>query len=160
MWVSDITYLKTYKGNRYLILKTNAYSRKIVGYNVSKSMSADECVKALRMAVKSRIYPHNSIIHHSDRGLQYCSKEYVETANQAILLMSMTATSSPYDNALAERMNRTPREEFNLYNILKDNEQANNVVNESVELYNSYRPHLSLDNLNLTIFIKIPNYEE
>lgn len=145
VWVSDITYLKTNKGNSYLTLITDAYSRKIVGYNVSESMSADECVKALRMAIKSRIYPDNIIIHHSDRGLQYCSKEYVETANKAKLRMSMTETSSPYDNALAERMNRTLKEEFNLYNILKDNEQANNAVNESVELYNNYRPHLSLN---------------
>lgn len=145
VWVSDITYLRTNNGNSYLTLITDAYSRKIVGYNVSKSMGADECVKALKMAIKSRLYPGNKIIHHSDRGLQYCSKEYVETAQKANIMMSMTETSSPYDNALAERMNRTMKEEFNLYFILKDNDQANKVLDESIELYNYYRPHLSLD---------------
>jgi len=145
VWVSDITYLRTNNGNSYLTLITDAYSRKIVGYNVSESMGADECVKALKMAIKSRIYPDNSIIHHSDRGLQYCSKEYVETAQKANITMSMTETSSPYDNALAERMNRTLKEEFNLYYTLQDNYQADKVVNESIGLYNCYRPHLSLD---------------
>lgn len=145
VWVSDITYLKTNNGNSYLTLITDAYSRKIVGYNVSESMGADECVKALKMAIKSRIYPENSIIHHSDRGLQYCSKEYVETAQKANITMSMTETSSPYDNALAERMNRTLKEEFNLYYTLQDNYQADKVVNESIGLYNCYRPHLALD---------------
>jgi transposase InsO family protein len=145
VWVSDITYLKTKNGNSYLTLITDAYSRKIVGYNVSESMGADECVKALKMAIKSRIYPDNSIIHHSDRGLQYCSREYIETAQKANITMSMTETSSPYDNALAERMNRTLKEEFNLYYTLQDNYQADKVVNESIGLYNCYRPHLSLD---------------
>lgn len=145
VWVSDITYIKTNKGNNYLTLITDAYSRKIVGYNVSESMSATECAKALKMAVKSRLYPENTIIHHSDRGLQYCSKEYVQLANKAKITMSMTESSSPYDNALAERMNRTLKEEFNLYYTLKDTNQAKQVVKESIELYNSYRPHLALD---------------
>ena len=144
-WVSDITYLKTDEGNCYLSLITDAYSRKIVGFNVSDSMSADQSVKALKMAIKGRIYPVKALIHHSDRGLQYCSKEYVTTATDANIGISMTESSSPYDNALAERMNRTLKEEFNLYITLKSKQQACTVVAESIELYNSYRPHLALD---------------
>jgi putative transposase len=145
VWVSDITYLKTDEGNCYLSLITDAFSRKIVGFNVSDSLSAEQTIKALKMAIKGRIYPINRIIHHSDRGLQYCSKEYVETALDANIEMSMTENSSPYENALAERMNRTLKEEFNLYMTLKTKQQAIRVVNESIELYNAYRPHLALD---------------
>jgi len=145
LWVSDITYLKNKLGNSYLTLITDAFSRKIVGFNVSDSMSADQSVKALNMAIKNRSYPDNKIIHHSDRGLQYCSKEYVNTANDANISISMTETSSPYDNALAERMNRTLKEEFNLYHTLKDLTQVKYLVNEAVELYNNFRPHLALD---------------
>lgn len=145
VWVSDITYLKTDEGNCYLTMITDAYSRKIMGYNISDSMSADDCVKALKMAIKERTYHFNSIIHHSDRGLQYCSNEYVEIATKANIDMSMTESSSPYDNALAERMNRTIKEEFNLDKKLKTKLQAYNAVKESIILYNSYRPHLSLE---------------
>lgn len=145
LWVSDITYLQTDEGNCYLSLVTDAYSRKIVGYNVSDSMSAEQTVKALKMAIKGRLYATNKIIHHSDRGLQYCSKEYVETAHNANIEISMTENSSPYENALAERMNRTLKEEFNLYYKFKSKQQAICVVKEAVELYNSYRPHLSID---------------
>jgi putative transposase len=144
VWFSDITYLKTDEGYCYLSMITDAYSRKIMGYNISDSMSADECVKALKMALKQRIYLATELIHHSDRGLQYCSKEYVETALKANIGVSMTESSSPYDNALAERMNRTIKEEFNLNRTLKTKNQAINVVNESIELYNNLRPHLSL----------------
>jgi transposase InsO family protein len=146
-WVSDITYLKTDEGFCYLTLITDAFSRKIVGYNVSDSMSVEHTVKALEMAIEARLYPDNVIIHHSDRGLQYCSKMYVETARKANISMSMTETSSPYDNALAERMNRTLKEEFYLYNRLKDKNQVIKIVEEAVKLYNEYRPHLSLNYL-------------
>ena len=119
VWVSDITFLRTDEGYCYLSMITDAYSRKIMGYNISDSMSADECVKALQMAIKERTYPAQIVIHHSDRGLQYCSKEYVETALNANIELSMTESSSPYDNALAERMNRTIKDEFNLNIKLK-----------------------------------------
>jgi transposase InsO family protein len=102
---------------------------------------AENTIKALEMAIKGRNYTNRSLIHHSDRGLQYCSKEYVETAKKANITLSMTETSSPYDNALAKRMNRTLKEEFNLYKTLKTKLQIENVVREAVELYNCYRPH-------------------
>lgn len=141
VWVSDITYLRSDEGNCYFTLITDVYSRKIVGYNISDNLMAENTIKALEMAIKGRNYTNRSLIHHSDRGLQYCSKEYVETAKKANITLSMTETSSPYDNALAKRMNRTLKEEFNLYKTLKTKSQIENVVREAVELYNCYRPH-------------------
>ncbi len=145
VWVSDITYIKTDEGNCYLSMITDAYSRRIMGYNVSDSMSTTETIKALQMAIGKRIYPDRKLIHHSDRGLQYCSTEYVNLAESNKITMSMTENSDPYENALAERMNRTIKEEFCLDKILKTKQQVYQTVKEAVNLYNSYRPHLALN---------------
>lgn len=150
-FVSDITYIRTLDGFCYLTLITDAFSRKVMGFNVGDNLSADECVNALNMAVKNRIYPQKEALHHSDRGLQYCSGIYVSTAEKGIMKMSMTETSSPYDNALAERMNRIFKEEFGLNGIHKNISVVRKLVEEAVELYNNYRPHLSLN-------YKTPNY--
>ncbi len=150
--VSDITYIKTEEGNCYLTMITDAFSRKIMGYNVSDSMSASETIKALQMAISNRRYPDAKLIHHSDRGLQYCSTDYVKLAETNKIMMSMTEQSDPYENALAERMNRTIKEEFCLDKILKTKQQVYDTVKEAVYLYNSYRPHLAL-NLNTPDFI-------
>jgi putative transposase len=150
--VSDITYIKTEEGNCYLTMITDAFSRKILGYNVSDSMSTSETIKALQMAISNRRYPDAKLIHHSDRGLQYCSSDYVTLAETNKIIMSMTEQSDPYENALAERMNRTIKEEFCLDKILKTKQQVYDTVKEAVYLYNSYRPHLAL-NLNTPDFI-------
>lgn len=150
--VSDITYIKTEEGNCYLSMITDAFSRKIMGYNVSDSMSASETIKALQMAIKNRRYPDAKLIHHSDRGLQYCSNDYVSLAQSNKITMSMTEQSDPYENALAERMNRTIKEEFCLDKILKTKQQVYDTVKEAVDIYNNYRPHLAL-NLNTPYFI-------
>ena len=144
VWVSDITYLKTDEGNCYLNLVTDAYSRKIVGYAIADNMEAMQMKQALLMAVKGRINKRLPLIHHSDRGLQYCSAEYVSIASQHQIKMSMTENGDPYENALAERMNRTLKEEFGLGRILKSRLQAKLLVHEAIELYNKRRPHLSL----------------
>ena len=143
LWVSDITYLKTQQGNCYLSMVTDAYSRKIMGYSIADDMQAATVAKALQMAIKNRVYSH-AVIHHSDRGLQYCSKEYVSLANNNNITMSMTEHSDPYENALAERMNRTIKEEFCLDHTLATKKQAAQAVKEAIELYNNYRPHQSL----------------
>jgi len=143
-WVTDITYIKTDEGNCYLTLITDAYSRKIMGYNLADNMAAEESVKALKMAIKSRRYK-NTIIHHSDRGLQFCSKEYVGMAEKNKIIMSMTEKYDPYENALAERMNRIIKEEFYLDGKLKNKTQVQLIVKESVDIYNTLRPHLSLN---------------
>jgi len=152
VWVSDITYLKTEEGNCYLNMITDAYSRKIMGYCIADNMEANTMRQALDMAITNRLYPGQPLIHHSDRGIQYCSNEYVSTANNHNISMSMTEQSDPYENALAERMNRTIKEEFCLDCTLKTKRLAFAAVKQAVSLYNGYRPHLSLS-------LKTPNQQ-
>lgn len=149
LWVSDITYLKTEEGNCYLSMVTDAYSRKIVGFSIADNMEASTVAEALQMGIKNRQFSHE-LLHHSDRGLQYCSKEYVNLAASANIKMSMTEQSDPYENALAERMNRTIKEEFCLDHILKSKQQTYTAVKQAIWLYNNYRPHQSLS-------LKTPN---
>jgi transposase InsO family protein len=144
VWVSDITYIKTEEGNCYLNMITDAYSRKIMGYAVAENMEAESMVEALKMALIRRQTPLTETIHHSDRGLQYCSKEYVNTAAKNNIKLSMTENGDPYENALAERMNRTVKEEFGMDRKMKSKEQVKKLVEESVFLYNHKRPHLAL----------------
>lgn len=143
LWVSDITYIKTKEGNCYLSMVTDAYSRKIMGYSIADDMEAGTVAKALQMAIKNRLYS-NALIHHSDRGLQYCSKQYVSLANNNNISLSMTEQSDPYENALAERMNRIIKEEFCLDHQLASKKQAAEAVKQAIEIYNNYRPHQSL----------------
>jgi transposase InsO family protein len=156
-WVSDITYIATEEGNCYLNMVTDAYSRKIVGYAVDENMEAANMAAALRMALREK-QSSRATLHHSDRGSQYCSREYVGTAEGGGLRMSMTEQSDPYENALAERMNRTIKEEFGLDGTVKTRQQVRQVVKESVEIYNNRRPHLSLgmDTPNRVHQTKIP----
>lgn len=144
LWVSDITYLKTHEGYCYLSLVTDAFSRKIMGYTVADSLDADHSRQALEMALQTRIAADQELTHHSDRGLQYCSKEYVQLAEKHNVRMSMTENGDPYENALAERMNRTIKEEFCLDSQLPSRALARQAVDEAVMLYNTYRPHLAL----------------
>lgn len=144
VWVSDITYIKTEEGTCYLNMVTDVYSRKIMGYAVDKTMETESMIKALKMAQAKRSNPEMKTIHHSDRGVQYCSKEYVELSYQNNIRLSMTENSDPYENALAERMNRTIKEEFGLNRKLKSRKQVYDLVKESVHLYNQNRPHLAL----------------
>jgi putative transposase len=151
VWVSDITYLKTEQGNCYLNMITDAFSRKIVGYAVGDNMETDTMINALKMAISQRKYSPRQTIHHSDRGLQYCSKEYELMTRNNNIRLSMTENGDPYENALAERMNRTIKEEFGMDKILKSKETARLLVPESIMLYNQKRPHLALQ-------MKTPEY--
>lgn len=144
VWVSDITYIKTQQGNCYLNMITDAYSRKIVGYAVDDTMETVSMIGALKMAAQQRRYPQFATIHHSDRGLQYCSKEYSLLTTKHNIRLSMTENGDPYENALAERMNRTIKEEFGMDKPLKNKEQVQQLVAESIFLYNNKRPHLAL----------------
>jgi transposase InsO family protein len=145
VWVSDITYLKTKEGNCYLNMITDAYSRKIVGYAVADNMETESMIEALKMAAINRKNKNRSTIHHSDRGLQYCSKEYVLLTSQNNIRLSMTENGDPYENALAERMNRTIKEEFGMDRTLNSRKQVKQLVEESIFLYNQKRPHLALN---------------
>lgn len=144
VWVSDITYLKTDEGNCYLNMVTDAYSRKIMGYAIADTMEAAQMKPAFQMAIRNRKNKQHPLIHHSDRGMQYCSAEYVNIADQHQIKMSMTENGDPYENALAERMNRTLKEEFGLGNVLKSKLHAKLLTEEAIDLYNNHRPHLSL----------------
>lgn len=143
IWVSDITYIRTEEGFCYLNLITDKYSRAIVGYAIDDNMESKNMIKAYQMAIK---YKHNKIdtIHHSDRGLQYCSKEYIELARKNNISISMTENGDPYENALAERMNKTLKEEFGLGKTIKDKKTAMEMTKEAVFLYNNFRPHNAL----------------
>ena len=144
LWVSDITYIKTEEGNCYLNMVTDAYSRKIVGYAIDATMETTSMINALKMATRQKVNTKAQTIHHSDRGLQYCSREYVNLRVKNNIKLSMTENSDPYENALAERMNRTIKEEFGINRKLKTKDQAIQLVEESIYLYNTKRPHLSL----------------
>lgn len=141
VWVSDITYVPTRDGNSYLSLVTDAYSRKIVGYHLSEDMRTENVAKALSMAIKHR-KTKLPLIHHSDRGLQYCAAEYQQLLVKENINPSMTDGYDCYQNALAERINGILKDEFLIQTYTP--EQLLRVVEQSVAIYNNYRPHLSL----------------
>jgi transposase InsO family protein len=146
VWVADITYLRTKDKTYYLHLITDAYSKKIVGYNLSDNLMATSTLDALKMAVINRKYSNN-LIHHSDRGLQYCSKEYTEYLSRNNILISMTQSYDPYENAIAERVNGILKEEFGLFEIFENVENLKKQVEESILFYNKIRVHLSINML-------------
>jgi putative transposase len=113
VWVADITYLSIANDFCYLHLLTDAYSKKIIGYKVSADLSSAHTLEALKQALKNRLY-HGQLIHHSDRGLQYCSAGYVQLLTKNRVQISMTQNGSPYDNAIAERVNGILKNEFGL----------------------------------------------
>lgn len=143
IWVSDITYLRIKSKFIYLFLITDAYSRKIVGYHLSQTLEASGCVLAIEKAIKERIYPQRPLIHHSDRGIQYCCNAYVSFLRRCHVAISMTQSGSPYDNAIAERVNGVLKAEFGLYCIFENYSQAVDPVCKAIAKYNYIRPHLS-----------------
>lgn len=147
LWVSDITYIKTETGHNYLALVTDPYSKQIMGYHLANHMKASLCNEALSMAIKNRKYPDRSLIHHSDRGFQYCSAEYVKLAEDNGLTMSMTEQYDPYENAVGERINRTLKYEYGLKKTIKNTSLAKKIVEHGVHVYNTRRLHYSLNML-------------
>lgn len=147
VWVSDITYLKTKTGFTYLSLITDAYSRKIVGFYLSTNLEVTGCLEALKMALSNWKRSSPRLIHHSDRGIQYCSTEYVKMLNSNDVLISMTQNGDPYENAIAERVNGILKSEFGLSKVHKTFEEASQSVFDSVQIYNELRPHMSCDYL-------------
>ena len=146
LWVSDITYIRLVGRWGYLSLITDAYSRKIVGYSFRKDLSAKGCIDALQMALKGRMYSQK-LIHHSDRGSQYCSKGYVDLLTEGRVAISMTENGDPYENALAERVNGIIKSEFNLYSSDMGFQQTSMQIAKSIQAYNEIRPHSSCDYL-------------
>ncbi|WP_262497642.1 IS3 family transposase [Flavobacterium kingsejongi] len=145
VWVSDITYIGKRSKPCYLSLVTDAYSKRIMGFNVATNLNAENSLKALQMALKSRKNSCLSLIHHSDRGIQYCSDEYQKVIRKTKnLRCSMTESYDPYQNAVAERVNGILKQEFL---VDRYNDQQLNiiklVVKESIQIYNLVRPHCS-----------------
>lgn len=144
LWVSDITYIRMIGQWGYLSLITDAYSRKIVGFSFRKDLSAQGCIDALQMALKGRLYT-DTLIHHSDRGSQYCCKAYVDLLTSNQIGISMTENGDPYENALAERVNGILKSEFDLYSSNVGLAKTRITIAKSIEAYNQVRPHSSCD---------------
>lgn len=145
LWVSDITYIETDDGFKYLFLITDAYSRKIVGWQLGDTLEAKYAVAALFMALWQLPKQVRELIHHSDRGSQYCSAEYVKILKKRGIKISMTENGDPLENAIAERVNGILKTEW-LYDLkLKDRQSAEKQLRRIVEIYNTQRPHTSLE---------------
>jgi transposase InsO family protein len=143
VWVSDITYVGKRTNPSYLALITDAYSKKIVGYNVSNSLDVKGSLEALEMALKNRVYLNQPLIHHSDRGLQYCSNDYQKLLQDNDIITSMTEKYDPYENAVAERINGILKQEFSIAKYDTNLELKRKLIKESIQIYNNERPHLS-----------------
>lgn len=143
LWVSDITYWRTPFGFLYISFITDAYSHKIVGYELANNLEAINNIKALQMALGSLNGTANDLIHHSDRGIQYCSAEYVALLKEHKISISMTQSGDPLENPVAERINGIIKEEYLKHKHIHNQLQAVEILKQSVVLYNNERPHLS-----------------
>jgi transposase InsO family protein len=145
LWVSDITYIRLKEKFCYLSIVTDAYSHKIIGYCLYPSLHSNGPVNALLMAAKSK--RGISLIHHSDRGSQYCCADYVKLLEHYGIKISMTEKGDPYENAIAERVNGILKGEFLLDKTFLSFNEAEHTVKSAIEKYNHIRPHASCDNL-------------
>ena len=143
VYVSDITYINSTEGYSYLSLVTDLYSRKILGYSLSKSLETEGSSRVLQMATRGK-EKTEVIIHHSDRGIQYCSHEYTEMLKTKGIRISMSEKGNPYENAVAERINGILKNEFMLGGIFKTRSEVELAVKEAIRNYNQKRPHMSL----------------
>jgi transposase InsO family protein len=150
VWAADITYIRTIKGFCYLALITDMHSRKIVGFDLSDSLELSGCVRALKKALYANRGLKN-LIHHSDRGIQYCSNVYTNELKRKSIAISMTQENHCYENALAERVNGILKDEFYLDQTFASVKEAKRATKNAINLYNSERLHLSLN-------YKTPNY--
>jgi len=142
-WVCDITYLRLTNGFCYLALITDVYSRKIIGHHVNNSLELKGCMKAFEMACSERKQLQGTI-HHSDRGIQYCSNTYVNLLRHKEILISMAEAGNCYENAIAERVNGILKNEFNLDAVFKSIDQAKQASDQAIRTYNEKRPHMSI----------------
>jgi putative transposase len=151
LWVSDITYWKIKTGHVYISFITDAFSHKIVGYQVAETLEAVESLQALKMALQTRDGESGNLIHHSDRGIQYCSQEYVQMLASHGIQISMTENGDPRENAIAERVNGILKSEYLEDYQVENYEQSKQMLDFAVHLYNAERPHMSID-------YQTPNY--
>lgn len=145
IWVSDITYIKTREEFLYLFLITDVYSKKIVGFNLARTLDSTHAVNSLQDAIKKTSKPISGLIHHSDRGIQYCSNEYTRLLKRKNISISMTENSDPLENPIAERVNGILKDEYLYEEINTNNYLTNTQLIKTIEKYNKKRPHLSCD---------------
>ena len=143
VWVADITYIGNRKNPSYLSLITDAYSKKIVGHHVAENLTTEGSLLALKKAINTTELKELSLIHHTDRRLQYCSDEYQKKKKKNNISCSMTQNSDPYENAVAERINGILKQEFNIDKFDVETKIKRKIVEESIEIYNELRPHFS-----------------
>ncbi len=141
--VSDITYLRAGDSFQYLSLVTEVSSRKIVGWDLSSSLGIEGSIRAVKMALHE-IGEATGMVHHSDRGIQYCSREYIRLLEERGIRISMSEKGNPYQNAIAERVNGILKGEYKLNHHFGKKEDAGKAVREAIRLYNDDRPHWSL----------------
>jgi len=143
IWVSDITYIRSGQEFLYLFLITDAYSKKILGHQLAKTLDSAHAVNALQDAIKNTCQPISGLVHHSDRGIQYCSREYIKILNDNNIKISMTENGDPLENPIAERVNGVLKDEYlHQYQYLTTAQ-----LQKSINIYNKKRPHLSCDML-------------
>lgn len=142
-FVSDITYIRTKEGFMYLFLITDAYSKQIMGWDLSDNLKTVNAIRALKMAIKNRQYPQRQLIHHSDRGIQYCTPSYIEVLNNNNIEISMTTKYDPYENAVAERVNGILKTEYEIGEGFIGLKDAKREIKYAIWLYNTDRPHMS-----------------
>jgi transposase InsO family protein len=143
VWVSDITYIGKREKPCYLSIITDAYSKKIMGHYVADNLNTKSSLKALTTAIKQRKNKGLPLIHHSDRGLQYCANDYQSILNKNGILTSMTQNSDPYENAVAERINGILKQEFMIDKYNQDLDIMKRIIKEAINTYNVQRPHYS-----------------
>lgn len=146
LWVSDITYWRFKDKFLYISLVTDVFSHKIVGYHLSESLEAESSIQALQMALDQIKQPVEGLIHHSDRGIQYCCKEYVKLLQDHSIGISMTENGDPLENALAERINGIVKGEYLDCYEVNSIQEAKALLSQVVNLYNQERPHMSIGN--------------
>jgi putative transposase len=157
--VSDITYIRTKQGFMYLFLITDAYSKQIMGWELSDNLRTINAIKALRMAIRNRKYPERSLIHHSDRGFQYCNPAYIEVQEANGIMPSMTTKYDPYENAIAERVNGILKREYEIGDGFLGEKDAKREIKFAIWLYNTDRPHMSCQGMTPVVAHRMENYK-
>ena len=159
VFVSDITYIRTKQGFLYLFLITDLYSKQIMGWELSDNLKTINAIKALKMALKNRKYTNRKLIHHSDRGFQYCNPAYIKVLETNNVGISMTNKYDPYENAVAERVNGILKTEYEIGEGFIGEKDARREIKYAIWLYNTDRPHLSCHGMVPTEAHKIENYK-
>ena len=142
--VADITYIRTWEGFLYACLIMDAYSRAVVGFDCSDSLQVEGALRALAMAQK-QLPADARAMHHSDRGIQYCCRAYIDSLKSCGIAVSMTEQNHCYENAQAERLNGILKQEYGLGQTFARKQDVAAALAEAVSLYNNHRPHQALD---------------